>query len=259
MSPASIDPSREGPLGLWTTTFRGARPARVERWRDHVREYFRPTGEDFERTELSDWFARRVPRSTAGLEGEVCRALARGVDEATLPVALRPTLRFWRDLDPSRVPVIEATLSGPGAGRVRADADGLRCLEGWAAGSERRLDRLFFEGPGGEFGPLPLPLRRALREGLARAAGFAPAEGFPLLDYAQVRGRVRLDDGGDADLDGHRVTVWMTGVDDAGLEEKTPWFHGAEEVLGDIERDPAHPLRACALVLRAAVLGDGAG
>jgi hypothetical protein len=224
------------PLRVWAVHDGSSEAARVELWADRIAWGFSPDRPCAVTESFSDVLTRPRPLLPRTLETELCVALAALAEPASLSPPAAAAQAFFRAFDPAALPPLDEPFRCVlGDFRLLVDGHGVRAARAFGAASERRLDRFFFAGPG-ELPPLPLPLRAAVREAIARAAGLAPSAGFPLLDHGRIHLECRRE-GETLRLDLHHAAHLAPSVDPETMEPDlavTTW--GIEEFLLDLDR-----------------------
>jgi hypothetical protein len=224
------------PLRVWSVPGRTSGAARVELWPDRIEWAFSVDRPCAVTESFSDALTRCRPLLPLPLEQELCVAVASLAAPASLSPPAAAAQAFFRAFDPGALPPMDVPFRSVfGEHRLLVDGPGARAVQAFGAASERRIDRFFFAGPG-ELPPLPLPLRAAVREAIARAAGLDPSAGFPLLDH----GRIHLERERDDEtlrLELHHAAHLVPSVDPETMEPDlavTSW--GIEEFLLDLDR-----------------------
>lgn len=224
------------PLRVWVVKDCGSEAERVELWADRVAWGFFPDRPCVVTESFSDVLTRSRPLLPPPLERELCVAVATLAAPASLSPPAAAAQAFFRAFDPAALAPMDVPFRCVfGDFRLLVDGDGARAVRGLGAANERRIDRFFFAGPGA-LPPLPLPLRAAVREAIARAAGLEPSAGFPLLDHRRIHLERKRDDE-TLRLDLHHAAHLVPSVDPETMEPDlavTSW--GIEEFLLDLDR-----------------------
>lgn len=224
------------PLRVWSVREGGSEAARVELWADRVAWGFSADRPCAVTESFSEVLTRPLPLLPRPLETELCVALAAVAEPASLSPPAAAAQAFFRAFDPAALPPLDVPFRCVfGDFRLRVDGHGVRAERALGAASERRLDRFFFAGPGA-LPPLPLSLRVAVRQAIARAAGLDPRAGFPLLDHARIHLECTRE-GETLRLDLHHAAHLVPSVDPETMEPDlavTTW--GIEEFFLDLDR-----------------------
>jgi|GEM_PF-6058509 len=224
------------PLRVWSVREGGSEAARVELWADRVAWGFSADRPCAVTESFSEVLTRSRPLLPRPLETELCVAVADVAEPARLSPPAAAAQAFFRTFDPAALPPLDVPFRCVfGDFRLLVDGHGVRAARAFGAASERRLDRFFFAGPG-ELPPLPLSLRGAVRQAIARAAGLDPSAGFPLLDHARIHLECTRE-GETLRLDLHHAAHLVPSVDPETMEPDlavTTW--GIEEFFLDLDR-----------------------
>jgi hypothetical protein len=229
---------------------------RTELWPDHVRLCKAKPGTG-QRLGFGEYLTKAS--GFADIEFVICREIAGRVDEQAVEPAAWPRLRFWRQLDPAKVPVFSRELPRvlpyrPRRAMLHFGPVGLRWVDDQPPGITCRLDNLFFDGPPYIFPEMPVELRRELRAAISNAAGLAPSQGFPLLDYDRLQGEIPLGNGRSFEFERRTVRAWGEPTDDPF--DRDLHTYSSEAYLLRLMREPPATPDPAEPILRAAVLPE---